>query len=305
MRGRILTILLLATAVAVVAPCAALAVEGTPPPETEPGQREYDLDFTLPTAGKSGCLVCHDDPSLVRIEDGQEISLHVDVLEVQQSAHANVACTGCHLDFAFKTPHENLEDGDAWRRTAKLACANCHKAESDALNVSVHSPTDYPETGPTAASASEEPTGTPLCGDCHGSHSIPSLEDSSSPEAYDFHTSGIQMCGPCHEAETLEYDDYYHGAAYRRGAPDAPACWDCHSAHAVLPAENPKSQVHPTNLQATCNQCHEDTDAAYVSYAEIIHRKGRAYSENPVYSFFEGIGAGISGLFDTVQSWFE
>ncbi len=30
--------------------------------------QDYDLSFTLPTAGKSGCMVCHADQNLGRVE---------------------------------------------------------------------------------------------------------------------------------------------------------------------------------------------------------------------------------------------
>ncbi len=43
-----------------------------------------------------------------------------------------------------------------------------------------------------------------------------------------------------------------------QGNADAPTCTDCHDAHLILPPEDARSNVHPTNIPATCAVCHED-----------------------------------------------
>jgi hypothetical protein len=97
------------------------------------------LDFTLPTAGKSGCTVCHEDPNLVRIRRGKLQSLYVNTAQLEKSAHADVACTSCHVDFAYKVPHKNAAEGN-WRNIAKLSCKNCHKEEFADITASSHAP---------------------------------------------------------------------------------------------------------------------------------------------------------------------
>jgi hypothetical protein len=43
-----------------------------------------------------------------------------------------------------------------------------------------------------------------------------------------------------------------------QGNTDAPTCTDCHDAHTILPPEDARSNVHPTNIPGTCAVCHED-----------------------------------------------
>ena len=109
----------------------------------------YDLTFTLPTAGKSGCMVCHGDPNLVRIQGGQTVSMWVDTAMIESSAHATVQCTGCHLDFAYSVPHV-ATGSEEWRDIAKAACKNCHKEAFSAYSAGVHSPAPAPSTATSA-----------------------------------------------------------------------------------------------------------------------------------------------------------
>ena len=46
----------------------------------------YDLTWTLPAAGKSGCTVCHSDPDLVKVVAGQTVSLYVNTELLDLSA---------------------------------------------------------------------------------------------------------------------------------------------------------------------------------------------------------------------------
>jgi hypothetical protein len=262
----------------------------------------YDLSWTLPTAGKSGCLVCHGDQNLVRIQGGTSVSLYVSYETLQASAHANVPCTGCHADFAFKTPHANTES-DVWKSVAKSSCKNCHKAEFASYTAGIHSPARPPGVQVAASSAKGKPV--PLCGDCHGGHDIPVLK--GNPEAQrKLHASGLDMCGQCHTAESGNYADYYHGAAYKEGAPDAPACWQCHKSHDILPSSDRRSSTYPDNLPETCAQCHAgDPNMKYATYGKIIHGKASVLHNNPLYKLYEQVGGGISGAWQKVTSVFN
>ena len=59
--------------------------------------QDYDLNFTLPTAGKSGCMVCHGDPNLGRLQGEAFVSYYVDATPLDEGPHAAIMCTGCHL----------------------------------------------------------------------------------------------------------------------------------------------------------------------------------------------------------------
>jgi hypothetical protein len=43
-----------------------------------------------------------------------------------------------------------------------------------------------------------------------------------------------------------------------RGNTDAPSCTDCHDAQTILPPEDARSRVYPTNIPTTCANCHVD-----------------------------------------------
>ena len=268
-------------------------------------KQTYDLDWTLPTAGKSGCTVCHGDPNLVRIKDGKTVSLFVDSTVIQNSAHANVPCTSCHVDFAFKTPHDAIvKSGNEWRAVAKLSCKNCHKDAFTSFTAGAHSPAGQPGATSTVGAADSSAPGKPrpLCGDCHGGHAIPSKEDAEGRAA--LHASALTMCGGCHAQTAINYADYYHGAAYRQGATDAPACWQCHETHQVLPAKDRRSSVSETNLPETCGVCHKGADEGYLDYAKLIHRSDDVRSENPLHSIINTARDAIRSVFTSVKSAF-
>lgn len=304
-----------------VAPVAAGALERKAKP-SKSETRTYDLDFTLPTAGKSGCTVCHGDPNLVKSGDTAS-SIFVDEATLAGSAHAETACTGCHIDFAYKTPHQNVKDGSEWRQVARQSCKNCHANEFAAMNTGAHSPVAKPgqtiEALMAQRRAQGKPEQVPLCGDCHGSHKIPFLNEELHRENKDatrtaaavkgrrsIHNTGLEMCGRCHAEEADRYADYYHGAAYKRGAPDAPSCWDCHGAHQMLGADSRFSPVHPDELPETCGKCHDDIENSedYVSYAKLIHRREDVESGVILIEWWDAARSTVQGVIRTVASWF-
>jgi cytochrome b subunit of formate dehydrogenase len=64
-------------------------------------------------------------------------------------------------------------------------------------------------------------------------------------------------CATCHADEQAAYDRSFHGVAIKEGNTRAATCIDCHgSPHELLPASDPKSRVHHTNIPATCGSCH-------------------------------------------------
>lgn len=258
--------------------------------------QEYDLNFTLPTAGKSGCMVCHADPNLGRLQGDKFVSYWVDPKPLDEGPHAGVLCTGCHLDFAYKAPHNIAET--EWQRTARLACKNCHQDQWKVYSDGAHSLAVQP-----GKQATERELAKPLCGDCHGAHGIVALTDN--PEGRKLlHEQGRQVCGRCHEDYWDNYSDYYHGEAYRRGATDAPSCWQCHGAHDIFPSDDRRSLVHERTLSDTCAECHPDTNEAYIAYAGLIHKRIEIAEANPLFGIINSAKDRIRGIFGQIRSWF-
>jgi 5-methylcytosine-specific restriction endonuclease McrA len=262
----------------------------------------YNLDWTIGIAGKSGCLVCHADKNVVRVVAGQTLSVFVDTVVLQSSAHATLLCTDCHVDFAYKTTHAKTLAGENWRAVAKSSCKNCHQSEFLEWAKSYHSTGGSrgttSEFGRPGSSAAGKPL--PLCGDCHQGHSIPAKNDAAGRAAV--HASGLAMCGGCHTQSSADYNDYYHGSAYRQGAPDAPACWQCHSTHLVLPSSDRQSPTNPDNLVTTCEQCHKNAGSGYVQYAPLIHSQKTLYQRNPIVSAVGTATTAITNAFNSVLS---
>jgi formate dehydrogenase gamma subunit len=98
-------------------------------------------------------------------------------------------------------------------------------------------------------------------------------------------------CGDCHNDPVLiskyglqggvvdSYLDSYHGWAAQRDCDLAATCVDCHTAHSVLPEEDPTSSISAENLTATCRQCHEGADAVF---AQSYNHTTASMEGNPV-----------------------
>ncbi len=273
-----------------LAPAAILAQESTE--KIEPSELTgYDVEFTLPTAAQAGCLVCHADEGLMLLRAESLKSFYVDTEELAEGPHAEVQCVGCHLDFVSQMPH--IEGTEDWRRIAKSACKNCHDGPHIDVSEGAHG-AEF-EVGVTP---SEDEKERPLCGDCHGGHDIVYLTDHPEGQA-ELHRDGWQVCGRCHEDYWKSYNDYYHGRAYKRGALDAPACWDCHGAHAVFPSTDRRSMVHELRLEETCGACHyhQDVNETYVGYSVLVHGHEEVLEANPLYAFFQRVREFFLGLF--------
>ena len=147
----------------------------------------------------------------------------------------------------------------------------------------------------------------PTCGDCHRpSHSIQMLTDNPEARA-ELHMQGYEICGKCHAEEWDSYSDYYHGAAYRRGAPDAPSCWDCHGFHtdsAVRQSRVSGQRGATSKTPADRMDAIKIRTIEYLEYAGLVHRRDEVRAENPFYKFMNQTRDTIQGVFGTIRSWF-
>jgi len=251
------------------------------------GKRSFALDFTLPTFGKSGCLVCHADKNLVVAKGDSVQSFWIDEQSYSHSAHSGVICTGCHVDYGYKSPHGQA--GGDWRAVAKQACKNCHEQAFRDWSLGAHAirPVGVNKPDPKAAAK-------PLCGDCHGSHDMPRLKNNPAGQAQ-VRAQAQQICGRtgCHPDYWANYNDYYHGAAYKTGATDAPACWTCHGTHRILKSTERLAATNPANFggNESCGTvgCHQDAGPGYASYAPMIHGRDKITSENPLVKLLTSV----------------
>lgn len=220
------------------------------------------------TAG-NGCLACHGSPNLIKSGADGIKSYHVTGLEA--SAHNELTCPDCHIDFAYADPKPPTR---VWYVNAGLSCsaAGCHDEDdiTAAYEASAH-----------GAALADGDYASATCGSCHGGHDIARLDTQAA--VTDLYFASEQMCAGCHLDRWESYHDPYHGQAYKRFAEDAPPCWGCHPAHEVLPSTDPESSTHPARVGETCASCHQHADAGEefaVFSADMIHQQEAVRADN-------------------------
>ena len=246
------------------------------------------IEFKLGEKGRTGCMVCHGDPNLKKVTPEGEKSLYVSPAMVEESVHKDVPCANCHVGFTSQ-PHQDVLKN--FKVVAGLACRKCHKRGKQKENGEVAEiDSTYAESIHGQVLTTGDPAKGATCGDCHGSHDIKKV---SSKE---FHESARQSCGrdDCHnKGDKLKdkfwdnYDDHYHGRAYKLNEYDAPACWDCHSSHNITAKDDPESPINDENLGKQCSTCHhhaiqddKKVDDTLLQYKTLIHSRDKAERDN-------------------------
>ncbi|KAA3615303.1 MAG: hypothetical protein DWQ05_14675 [Calditrichaeota bacterium] len=205
------------------------------------------------------CQQCHGDAAIVARHD---ISAKHPVAEYSSSVHGKLAesgnnetatCSDCHGQ--HKMLHSTDTNSTVYRINIAETCGVCHEAPKNQYVIGKH-----------GKSVAKGRLDAPACNDCHFEHNIISKNDPKSPTATV--NMALQICSPCHASERLvhryglltdrvtSYEHSYHGLALRGGKATVANCGSCHGVHAVLPASDPRSLIHPDNLAATCGECH-------------------------------------------------
>ncbi len=227
-------------------------------------------EFADSVHGAIGCVACHIE--LVDLDAHMEGELMPEPVkcvrchknetkEHYSSVHKlnEISCAMCHSEIHSQT---------AWKGDKVIAtqkCAECHDESHEAFHDSVHGTALRDGNMDSAA-----------CLDCHGLHAINAIGAEGGHDAAAFHTDVCQKCHADHElmekndVYPIAVDTYlesYHGKNYRLGYPEKVAgCTDCHTAHYVLPHDDPNSSLNPENLIATCAECHDNSSAQFVKF---------------------------------------
>lgn len=114
------------------------------------------------------------------------------------------------------------------------------------------------------------------CDDCHGGDV--SAVESEPAHAGEFLGSPsknevVRLCASCHSDvermrpfglpadQVAEFRTSRHGQLLlEEGNTDVPTCSGCHDAHTILPPDDARSSVHPTQIPRTCAACHSDEE---------------------------------------------
>lgn len=206
----------------------------------------------------SDCLACHGNPSFATTPQGTPVSLYVSDRTFQTSVHGSLGCTDCHSDIK-SIPHPS--------GLRKPSCGSCHGDEDAAYGQSVH--------GKAILRGDDHAA---RCVDCHGNpHAI---LPSSDPASKVYHTNIPATCGSCHQQKFVmtarglstqvffSYEQSVHGMEISAGSQKAAVCSDCHRAHDILMAGDPKSTTFKFNVPGTCGKCHAQERQ---QYSESIH----------------------------------
>lgn len=157
-------------------------------------------------------------------------------------------CQTCHGS------HHILSHTDPKSATYKVnvpeTCGKCHAGIT----------TDY-EQGVHGKAIAAGKLGAPVCSDCHNAHAI------LQPTEAVFRSQSTPICGNCHKEAFSTYRDTFHSQLGSLGGyVETARCWDCHGAHEILPASDPRSPINKANLVKTCGRCHTGANESFVQY---------------------------------------
>lgn len=205
------------------------------------------------------CAVCHDNMQMVLRHN---IHAEQPYREYEQSVHGKAlfkdglvtlaaVCTDCH------GVHDIQPNGsDDLKPHQPGTCGRCHLEEYNAYSRSIH-----------GTAFKEGIMDAPSCSDCHGEHKIAAPWN---PESSVSALHVANTCAGCHDDLTKmskyniltnkvsTYRKSDHGVSKDLGIVSVATCVSCHGYHVILPANDPRSSIHPTNLAKTCGEplCH-------------------------------------------------
>lgn len=167
----------------------------------------------------------------------------------------NDQCYSCHKELELLP--EGFQEGDIHIQMG-LSCAGCHGGDPGAEDMEEAM---SPAKGFVGVPSKQEIPD--FCGKCHSNLEV------------------MRKFNP--QMETDQEAQYYtsvHGKRLKMGDTKVAACADCHTAHAIFPASDPRSSVYAVNVPQTCAKCHSDPDYMkpyklptdqYDKFAKSIH----------------------------------
>ncbi len=172
------------------------------------------------------------------------------------------SCHGSHHILSRKNP-----ESPTYKTNIPKTCGTCHAK----INM------DY-QAGAHGHGIAKGDMNAPVCTDCHTAHAI------LQPTESEFRMQSTPICGSCHKEKLSTYRDTFHSQLGSLGGyVETARCWDCHGAHDVLPASNPKSMIAPANLVTTCGRCHAGANVKFVQYQP--HANAYDFKANPALYF--------------------
>ena len=208
------------------------------------------------------CLTCHIKNDYFKtMENGEKINVFIDKDKFKLSAHANLNCSSCHIEFSTSVhPKRRFRNIEQFRKQSNLVCRKCHLNEIK--NVKIHN-----------SFILEAGEANFICTNCHSAHSIDYLHNMQSTE--------IKLCLSCH-INSDKYIIFKNGErvsanvdiiTLQKSVHNKLNCSDCH--YGFSSNKHPKKEFSSfknfrITLSETCRRCHFDK---YTRTLESIHNK--------------------------------
>ena len=187
------------------------------------------------------CMTCHSRQLIMKMKNGETLSVVVNESALRNSVHGKLKCTECHAGFSVtQHPMRTHSSRRAYSVGTSENCWKCHEKASQDYASSVH--LDMLKRGNSKA---------PACTDCHGDHAVVSIKK--------HRDIGISSCNKCHSDMNSSYEASMHGKAWKKGDEKAPTCASCHNAHNV-------ESTMTTKIKEGCLKCHKEAAKAHNSW---------------------------------------
>lgn len=243
------------------------------------------------------CGRCHGDARIIGkyFAGPEKLQARIAAVQFPKSVHGSAltrdglivsaTCPDCHR--AHRILPADSAQSSVNRANIPATCGTCHAGVVAVYDSSAHGPA-YPVQAGVA-----EGHHRPVCIDCHTAHAIVRADQ---PQ---WQLGVVRECGSCHERLYETYFETYHGKVTQLGFSLAAKCSDCHTAHNMRAATDPRSSVYPLNLVATCARCHPDANANFARY--YPHGDPRERTKYPrlywPWLFMTSLLVGVMGFF--------
>jgi len=251
---------------------------------------KFHLDESAPTfksAIPSLCGKCHGGEappgsiSAMGAKAAADYSTSVHGIEVLKKGHmAPAVCTDCHSSHGMRKstdPASTVHESNI-----PTTCGGCHKDIYSDYSHSAHFLVEGKKT-----------ENLPTCANCHSAHTIAKVS------GHKFNQEINYQCGGCHKKLAETYRETIHGKIHKLGYEKAAKCSDCHMAHIILPASDPRSSVAKANLIQTCGKCHKQVTKNFTGF--IPHADYHSMEDHPfiyyTYWFMTLLLFGVFGFF--------
>jgi hypothetical protein len=206
----------------------------------------------------SQCLACHSTPGQVMtFPNGDTVATTIDPQAFDMSTHSNLDCKVCHTNITgFPHPKNTATTPKEFTLQYKDTCRQCHPNQATDVEGSAH-----------YQLAKQGNPNTPVCSDCHNTHTQPAIaKDANGDPASSERAHIAEICSQCHSTIVDQYKKSVHGSALINDAnPDVPACNDCHGVHKIKQARTVEFRLDSPQLCATCHTRHDIMDKYKIS----------------------------------------